>query len=335
MFGPLTILIAIAGLAMLSAGGLAYVALYGRIQAENTVGKRLDQVRARPTTSGTDKARVRIDATKRRKSVQETLKEIEEKQKARTKQSSAPPLSIRIAQAGLTWSRNGFLLFSIGCGIGVALLSLLVGAPIWAAAAFGAAGVLGLPRWVLNHLRKRRIKKFLAEFANAVDVIVRGVKAGLPLNDCIRIIATESAEPVRTEFRHIAESQAMGVSMAEAVAKLPERMPITEANFFAIVIGIQQGSGGNLSETLGNLSRVLRERIKMQGKIKAMSMEAKASAAIIGALPIIVMGLVYLSSPDYIALLFTDPLGNMILAASAIWMGIGIYVMRKMVNFDF
>jgi tight adherence protein B len=335
MFGSLTVLLAIAGLAMLSAGGLAYVVLYGRIQAENTVGKRLDQVRARPTVASSNQARVRIDATKRRKSVQETLKEIEEKQKAKTRKSAAPPLSLRITQAGLKWSRNGFLLFSVACGAGVALLSILLGAPIWAAAALGGAGLLGLPRWVLNYLRKRRIKKFLREFANAVDVIVRGVKAGLPLNDCIRIIATESAEPVRSEFRQIAESQALGVSMAEAVARLPERMPIPEANFFSIVVGIQQGSGGNLSETLGNLSRVLRERLKMQGKIKAMSMEAKASAVIIGALPIVVMGLVYISSPDYISLLFTEPLGNMILAASAIWMGIGIFVMRKMVNFDF
>jgi len=192
-----------------------------------------------------------------------------------------------------------------------------------------------LPRWIVNFLRKRRMKKFLVEFANAMDVIVRGVKAGLPLNDCIRIIANEAAEPVKTEFRIISETQALGVPLGEAVNKLPERVPVPEASFFAIVVGIQQRAGGNLSETLGNLSRVLRERRKMVGKITAMSMEAKASAAIIGALPIIVMGLVYLTSPKYISLLFTDPMGNLILGASAIWMMTGIFVMKRMINFDF
>jgi len=123
--------------------------------------------------------------------------------------------------------------------------------------------------------------------------------------------------------------------LGEAVNKLPERMPVPEATFFAIVVGIQQKSGGNLAETLANLSRVLRERRKMFSKIKAMSMEAKASAAIIGALPFIVMGLVYLTSPQYISLLFTDPMGHLILGASALWMFIGIMVMRRMINFDF
>jgi tight adherence protein B len=167
-----------------------------------------------------------------------------------------------------------------------------------------------------------------------MDVIVRGVKAGLPLNDCLRIIAAEAAEPVRSEFKHIVESQALGVTIADACARLPERVPVPEASFFAIVIAIQQKAGGNLSEALGNLSRVLRERKKMFGKIKAMSMEAKASAWIIGALPVIVMGLVYMSSPKYIMLLFIDPTGHLILAASAIWMAIGIFVMRRMINFD-
>jgi len=333
MFGSLTVLLAFVGLAMLSAGGLAYVILYGRIQSENNVDRRLEQVRVR--SHGGDQAKARVDAVRRRKSVQESLQEIEEKQKAKAKRSSSPPLSLQIAQAGLKWSRNGFLLFSVGCGVVIALISLLAGAPLWATAAFAAAGLFALPRWMLNRLRKRRRKKFLAEFANAVDVIVRGIKAGLPLNDCIRVIAAESVEPVRSEFRQIAESQALGVSMAEAVSRLPERVPVPEANFFSIVIGIQQRTGGNLSEALSNLSRVLRERLRMQAKIKAISMEAKVSAIIIGALPIVVMILVYFSSPAYITLLFTEPLGNIILAASAVWMAIGIWVMRRMVNFDF
>ena len=210
-----------------------------------------------------------------------------------------------------------------------------LGAPAYVAGAIGVAGLLGLPRWTVNFLRKRRMTKFLDEFANAMDVIVRGVKAGLPLNDCIKIIASEAAEPVKTEFRTIAETQSLGVTLADAVAKLPERVPVPETNFFAIVVAIQQRAGGNLAEALGNLSRVLRERRKMKGKIKAMSGEAKASAGIIGSLPVVVMALVYLTSPEYILLLFTEPLGHVILGCSVVWMFLGVMVMRKMINFDF
>ena len=170
---------------------------------------------------------------------------------------------------------------------------------------------------------------------DAVDVIVRGIKAGLPLLDSLKMIATEAPEPMRSEFRGIIETQTIGIPLSEACLKLYERIPVAEANFFGIVIAIQQRAGGNLSEALGNLSAVLRDRKKMKAKIKAMSMEAKASASIIGALPIIVMLLVYLSSPDYIELLWTEALGRVMLACSAIWMFIGIMVMRKMINFDF
>jgi tight adherence protein B len=333
VFGSLPLLLAIIGLAMLSAGALAYAFLYRRIEVENNVGRRIGQIQARGDAGGEGAARL-IDPTKRRKSVQDTLKDLDEKQKARNKKNKSPPLALRLEQAGLNWDRRTFLLFSIGCGIVAVAVAFFLGAPLYALAAFGFAGALGFPRWAISFLRKRRCKKFLDEFANAMDVIVRGVKAGLPLNDCLRIIAAEAAEPVRTEFKHIVESQALGVTIAEACGRLPERVPVPEASFFAIVIAIQSKAGGNLSEALGNLSRVLRERKKMFGKIKAMSMEAKASATIIGALPMIVMGLVYLSSPKYIKLLFTDPTGHLILGASVIWMAIGIFVMRRMINFD-
>jgi tight adherence protein B len=168
-----------------------------------------------------------------------------------------------------------------------------------------------------------------------VDVIVRGVKAGLPLGDCLRIIAAEAQEPVRGEFKIIVESQQVGIPMGEACGKLFERMPLPEANFFGIVIGIQQKAGGNLSEALANLSRVLRDRKKMKAKIRAMSMEAKASAVIIAALPFAVMLLVYISSPQYIELLWTHPTGRMMMACCAGWMMLGVFVMKKMINFDF
>jgi tight adherence protein B len=168
-----------------------------------------------------------------------------------------------------------------------------------------------------------------------VDVIVRGVKAGLPLLDCMKIVAAEAEEPIRTEFKAILDTQAVGMPLGEACGKLYERTPIPEANFFGIVVGIQQKAGGNLSEALGNLSRVLRDRKKMKAKVRAMSQEAKASAAIIGSLPVAVMTLVYLTSPGYISVLFTESLGHLMLAGSAVWMMMGVLVMRKMINFDF
>ena len=335
MFGATATLLSIVGLAMLSAGGIAYAFLYGRIEAENIAERRLDFVQGKGRGSDPVQRNARMDAGRRRKSIQETLKELEDRQKAKAKQSKAPPLVLRMQQAGLDWSKRTFALISAACGVVAFVIAWLLGAPLYAALALGVAGLLGFPRWLVNFLRKRRLRRFIDEFANAVDVIVRGVKAGLPLNDCIRIIANEAAEPVRSEFRVIAETQAVGLTLSEAVARLPDRVPTPEANFFAIVIAIQQRAGGNLAEALGNLSRVLRERRQMKGKINAMSMEAKASAFIIGSLPVVVMVLVWLSSPDYIMLLFTDRLGNLILGASMVWMTIGVLVMRKMINFDF
>jgi tight adherence protein B len=166
-----------------------------------------------------------------------------------------------------------------------------------------------------------------------MDVIVRGVRAGLPLGDCFRIIASEAQEPVRSEFRAIMETMALGVPLSESVTKLYERVPVTEANFFAIVIAVQQKAGGNLAEAIGNLSKVVRERKKMKSKIAAMSMEAKASAGIIAALPFVVALLTYLSSPRYIELLWTTQAGKVALAASSLWMMTGVLVMKKMITF--
>jgi tight adherence protein B len=211
----------------------------------------------------------------------------------------------------------------------------LSGTGLLGAAGLGFAGAFGVPRWVLSFLRKRRERKFIEGLPDAVDIIVRGVKAGLPLGDCIRMITMESPEPLKTEFRLIMDTQAIGIPMGEACGKLYERTPLPEANFFGIVVAIQQKAGGNLSEALGNLSKVLRDRKKMRAKIQAMSQEAKASAAIIGALPIAVMILVYMTSPQYISLLFTNPTGHIMLAGSAVWMTMGVLVMKKMINFDF
>ena len=192
---------------------------------------------------------------------------------------------------------------------------------------------LGLPRWVLSFLTNRRRKKFTEHFAVAIDVIVRSVKSGLPTNEALRIVAREIPNPVGSEFHALTESMKVGVTLDQALKRMMESMPTPEVGFFTIVMAIQSKSGGNLSEALSNLAAVLRDRKRLQGKIKAMSSEAKASAGIIGSLPPGVMGIVYLTTPAYIAKLFTERAGNMMLAFCVVWMGMGIMVMRKMINF--
>ncbi|MCO6051446.1 type II secretion system F family protein [Mesorhizobium sp. RP14(2022)] len=326
----------IALLAAVSAGGLAYALLFNRIETEKNVGKRLETVKQVDNDRAAKKAsRDRAsELTKRRKSIQDSLKDLSDKQKERDKSTRKPPLRIQIKQAGMTTSMERFTIYSVVCGVILTLLALVAGAPLWALPGVLAAGAVGLPRWFVAFRRGRRVKAFLNEFPNALDVIVRAVKSGLPLNDAIRLIASESQEPVRAEFKRIVEGQQVGLSIPEACMRMPETMPCPEAGFFGIVIQIQAQAGGNLSEAIGNLSRVLRDRKKMKAKVQALSMEAKASAAIIGALPFIVATLVYLSSPTYIMPLFTTSTGHLILAVSGVWMSIGIFVMKKMMSFE-
>lgn len=247
----------------------------------------------------------------------------------------APTLEERIAQAGLSWSPTKFYIISLlicVAGFALAYLVLKFGS-VWAIG-YGVSGALA-PRLYVSQKRKKRLQAFESEFPHAIDVIVRGVRAGLPLADCLKIIAAEAQEPVRSEFRMIIEDQAVGLPIDQAVERLAQRIPTAEANFFAIVVAIQSRSGGNLSEALGNLSNVLRERQKMRLKIRAVSSEARASAMIIGSMPFGVAGMVYLTSPQYIRILFVDPTGQTVLIVCGVWMGIGVLVMRKMINFDF
>jgi tight adherence protein B len=316
-------------LVTIAVGGVAWVFIYPILSGEKHAERRVASVaRAEPVSrpqrsSGGGKSR--------REQVEGTLKDIEQRQR----KAKRPPLAVRLKQAGLDWSKRRFVVTFAIVGVGAFLVTMMLGVGLIAALGFGFAAGCGLPFWTLSFLKKRRESKFLNEFPDAVDVIVRGIKAGLPLLDSLKLISNDATEPVRSEFRAIVETQTIGMPIGEACLKLYESIPLPEANFFGIVVSIQQRAGGNLSEALGNLSRVLRDRKKMKAKIQAMSMEAKASASIIGALPIAVMSLVWLTSPNYIDLLFTEPLGRVMLGCCAGWMLTGILVMRKMINFDF
>jgi len=307
----------------------SFVLLIALFDADLNRSARL-LARARAVAPGADaRAAARDDA--RKQSVEALLKEVEEE-----RGRSRIRLADRIRQAGLRWSLKTYVWISVAVGcVCFAVAYGAIGLPAAVSGLFALTGGMAAPRLYVEQLRKGRLAGFADDFANAIDIIVRGIKSGLPVGDCLRIIAAESKEPVRSEFRQIVEDQTMGLPLADAVQRLPERIPTAEAKFFAIVVTIQARSGGSLAEALSNLSKVLRDRKKMENKVKAMSAEAKASAGIIASLPPAVAGLMYLTSPAYITILFKDPAGQLVLFACAIWMAMGVLVMRKIIHFDF
>ena len=322
--------IAVAFLAAVSVGGIAFVFIYPLLSGDAKTQKR--QAAIAGSDSRRSEKALRAQSQARREQTSQVLKEIEQKQKNANRMT----FDKRIAQAGVKWTKKGIIIGTAGVCVLVFLVLFVVmnGDYLVPLSVSGMIAVAG-PIWLLQYKKNKRLKKFQAEFPNAIDIIVRGVKSGLPLNDCLRIISMEAAEPVKSEFLRIVESQSVGLTTPEACAKLYESMPVTEANFFGIVVAIQSKTGGSLSEAFGNLSRVLRERKKMRGKIAAMSMEAKASAGVIAALPFIVVSLLAIVAPGYIKFLFITEAGNMIMGAGLLWMLIGLMIMKKMINFDF
>ena len=319
-------------LAAMAAAGVVYALAFPYFSGEKKTEKRMKGVtesRARRTARVTQMEQT----AQRKQAVADTLQEIEDRQKKKTKLS----LRVRLVRAGLEISVRTFWILSVLTGVlfGVMLFAMMPTSPFLAVAAVSFIGAFGFPRWVIGYLIKRRQKKFVTEFANAIDVIVRGVKSGLPLNECLGIIARESPEPIRGEFQELVEQQRVGVPLAEGFERMMNRMPLAEVRFFAIVISIQQQAGGNLSEALGNLSGVLRDRKMLAAKVHAMSAEAKASAGILGSLPIGVMSMVYVTTPHYIAILWTETLGQFMLLGAGLWMACGIFMMKKMINFKY
>ncbi len=270
----------------------------------------------------------------RRKQITEQLKEAERRdRKARL------TLRARMLHAGLEPNIPMFVSYSaVLAAVAFVVPFLALGSQtipmrllISAGAAFGIG--YGLPRWVLSFMCKGRVKKFTEEFPNAMDILVRGIKSGLPVHDGLKIIAKESSAPLGPEFQRLVENVGVGLSLDGALEKMTERVPSPELRFFSIVIAIQQKTGGNLAEALGNLSTVLRARKMMREKVKALSSEAIASASIIGSMPPGVGGIVSIVRPQYIGIMFTDPRGEMMLLGGVVWMVLGILFMRRMINF--
>ena len=230
---------------------------------------------------------------------------------------------------------RAFYIVSAVIGVVALLVALALGLPILVVIGVGLIFGLGAPRWVIGFLAKRRMKKFSLEFPNAVDIIVRGIKSGLPVHECFKIIGRESPLPLGPEFQTLVEGLGVGMTLEQALDRMYQRMPTPELRFFAIVIAIQQKTGGNLAEALSNLSSVLRARRMMGEKIKALSSEALASAGIIASLPPAVMLMVMLTTPAYMIQLFTDIRGNFLLLIAAVLMATGVFVMKRMISFKF
>jgi tight adherence protein B len=313
-----------------AAGGIAYALLFPLLSGQKRAEERMRSIAPTDTVAVRQARGAAATQRSKRDSVAQSLKELDQREKARGKVT----LEDRFAQAGLTITRQKYYLMSVVSAVAFAALAFVLIKHPAALPAGAVVGGLGFPLWVLNYLRNRRMKKFLEEFPNALDVITRGLKSGLPLNDCVRMIATEAAEPVKSEFRAMMDAQAVGISLGDAINDLYRRIPVPEANYFGIIIAIQQKSGGNLSETLANMSKVVRDRKKLKGKIQALSAEAKSSAGIIAAMPPAVATILYFTSPHYIEKLWTTDAGQFTLIGSAIWMLMGVLIMRKMINFQ-
>jgi tight adherence protein B len=333
LFGQDLTSLAIIVMVALAVGGLALAILLPMFSNDST-GSRVKAIatgKKTETMASSFRSRFTEDSKDtRRRQIQESLAQINNREKSRKKKVT---LSNLMQQAGLDASPRSFWIASVFSGIAFSVISVVSGAPLYVLGIAAFVGFLGFPRWILRIMRKRRQNKFLNDFADAIDVMVRGLKSGLPVSEAMKIIASETGAPVGPEFTELVEGQRVGIAIDQGMERMVERVPLPEVNFLAIVMTIQSKTGGNLSEALGNLSRVLRDRKKMKAKVRSVSQEAKSSAAIIGSLPFALIGLMTVMNPNYLGPLFHTDTGKMCILASAIWMSLGILVMRQMMNF--
>ena len=329
---PETIQLGMIAVVAISLAAVIYIIASPYLSGQVKTDKRIQSV----TEVKVNRSQRRVkeeEVSNRRKQVSDSLQDLEDRQKQKEKVS----LRLRLERAGLDITPKAFWIASAvtGAVMALAVFISVSGGTLLLPLAAGFVGSLGLPRWIVSKMTNRRQKKFTNEFANAIDVIVRGVKSGLPLNECLSIIARESPSPIKEEFQDLVEQTRVGVPLQDCFERMMQRTPLAEVKFFSIVVGIQAQAGGNLSEALGNLSGVLRDRKRLQAKVQALSAEAKASAAVLGSLPFAVMGMTYMSAPEYIRILFITRTGHFLLVIAAFWMTLGVLVMRKMINFKY
>ena len=326
---PQLLQLVIVGGVALAVGGLTVFGLRSFISEKASRSKRMNQI---INQKGRNASLHKERRDKRRKQVQEMLREVEEEARRR-KKGQRPSLKRLLRQAGLNTSVHQYYFFALVLGVVLGLVTLVLTRNMYVATGGVLIGGLGIPYWLLLFLRKRRELAFLSMLPETIDAMVRSIKAGLPLNEALKLVAKEMPDPVGVEFREVVEGQKIGIPLDQGFQRMYERMPLPEVNFLSIVIGIQQKAGGNLSEVLSNLSKVLRDRKAMRQKVKALSQEAKVGAMIIGSLPIILLLIISVLNPEYISPLFEHTIGKLMLIFAAGWMGLGILVMYKMINF--
>lgn len=310
-------------------GLLAFLSVYGFMYA--AIGYR-------PANSGLTRLnltpgkgeKVQKSGVDRRKEIQDQIRKQEEQARKNGKAS----LEMMLLQARMEMTPIKLRLIFTAIGTALTVFLSTRGVPIFFGAMIIPVFVFVLPEKFLRFKIKSVQKKFIALFPDAIDVLVRGVRTGLPVNEGMRLVAREMPEPVATEFKLVTDATAVGVTLEDALLRFYNRVPLSEVNFFNIVLTIQKQTGGNLSEALSNLSTTLRDRKKLKMKIKALSSEAKASAMIIGSLPFGVATVLYMVAPDYIGLLFNTQTGHIMMAGGAFWMSCGIFVMYTMIDIE-
>jgi tight adherence protein B len=313
-------------LATLLAGG------YVMVRASHaTYRKRLALVSGELHRERRQRGGAKDSSGKRRSQIQSKIRELEEQRKKNVRKQALKDL---LLQAGSSLSVKQFYIFSAVFAIVATALYLLMGYPLWGALPVAVVALLGVPRIVLKRKAKKRQKLFTKHFANSIDIIVRGVRSGLPVNECLRIIAREAPEPVASEFDQLIEGIKIGQPLDDVMQRGLRRIPTTEYKFFAIVLAIQQQTGSNLAETLAGLSTVLRERKKMADQVKSITSEARTTAMIIGSLPFCMAAVMTLTSYEYIALLWREDMGHYMIAGGLTLIAMGTFIMWRMISFE-
>ena len=324
------LVIIIAALGFFTVVGVGFM-LSGNNAGQAKTLKRAHAIAGGPSRADLRRTRTAANAPEaRRKQIIASLKEQD-----RVQRKARLNLANKLQQAGLAASPTRYWIVCAVLGVVAFLACVFFHLNLLIALGLSLGAGVGLPMWTLGFLAKRRLKKFTEAFSDAMDIVVRGIKSGLPVHDCLKIIGRECPEPLAGEFRRLVENIGVGMNIDQALDKLYERMPTPEVRFFAIVMNVQSKTGGNLAEALGNLSAVLRSRKLMREKIKALSSEATASAMIIGCMPPGVITMITVTTPSYMSIMWHDPRGQLMLAGGAFWMGLGIFVMRRMINFKF
>ncbi len=317
-------------IAVLAIAAILFVTLQPILSGENVLEARISRITKNPVIVARRRGKMTAEQ-RRRQMIEEGLRNAAN-QGTRRNES----IEMLLLQSGLEWNKRQFTTYGMALGTGVGILVFILMGGSMTGAYVGLAcmalAALILPKRYVMFKRKKRFKAFVDELPNALDIIVRGMRSGLHVNECIRTVAGETREPVKSEFGLICDSQSIGMTLSDAVQKMSDRIPSPETNFLAIAVTLQSKNGGRLGEALDNLSKTLRQRKNMYAEIKALSMEAKASSVIIGCIPFAIVAMVSLSSPEYIGPLFSTMMGKIGIVISLLWMGCGIFLIRTMSN---